>query len=131
MSEQNVEVVRAGYEAFNRRDFEAALALGHESITWRPVFSVETYVLKGKQEILAAWKSQTEALDVEIDVSEVTPLDETRVLAVGTWRGRGSGSGAPFERTAAQVFTVEDGRIRSVESYGSRADALEAAGSQK
>jgi ketosteroid isomerase-like protein len=128
MSQENVELARAVFEAFNRRDFDAALALGHDSISWRTLFSVETDVLRGKQEIRVAWEKQIEALEVHIDVVELTPLDETRVLAVGKWRGRGSESGAPVERTAVQVFTVEDGRLASVETYASRDEALEAAG---
>jgi ketosteroid isomerase-like protein len=128
MSQENVELVRAVFEAFNRRDFDAALALGHDSISWRTLFSVETDVLRGKQEIRVAWERQIEALDVHIDVVELTPLDDTRVLAVGKWRGRGSESGAPVEQTAVQVFTVEDGRLRRVETYASRDEALEGAG---
>ena len=128
MSQHNVELVRAVFEAFNRRDFDAALALGHDSISWRTLFSVETDVLRGKHEIRAAWERQIEALDVHIDVLEVTPLDETRVLAIGKWSGRGSESGAPVEQTAVQMFTVQDGRLRSVETYASRGEALEAAG---
>jgi ketosteroid isomerase-like protein len=128
MSQENVELVRAVFEAFNRRDFDAALALGHDSISWRTLFSVETDVLRGKEEIRAGWERQIEALDVHIDVVELTPLDETRVLAAGKWRGRGSESGAPAEQTAVQVFTVEDGRLRSVETYASRDEALDAVG---
>ena len=128
MSEENVEVVRRVYEAFNRRDFDAALALEHDSISWRTLFSVERNVLRGKQEIRAAWERQIEAIDVRIDILELTPLDKTRVLGVGTWRGRGSESGAPVEQTASQVFTLEGGRIRSVETYASRDEALEATG---
>jgi ketosteroid isomerase-like protein len=128
MSQENVELARAVFEAFNRRDFDAALALLHDSISWRTLFSVETDVLRGKQEIRVAWERQIEALDVHIDVVELTPLDGTRVLAVGRWRGRGSESGASVEQTAVQVFTVDDGRLRSVETYASRDEALEAAG---
>jgi ketosteroid isomerase-like protein len=128
MSPENVEIVRRVYEAFTRRDLDAALALGHDSITWGTLFSVETAVLRGKQEIRAAWESQIEALDVRIDVLELTPLDETRVLAVGTWRGRGLDSGVPVQQTATQVFTVEGGQVRSVETYASKHGALEAVG---
>jgi ketosteroid isomerase-like protein len=128
MSEENVELVRAGYEAFNRRDFDAALALAHDAITWRPLFSVETEVLRGVQEIRAAWERQTEALDVRVDILELTPLDETRVLAVGKWTGRGAESGVAVEQTATQVFAVEGGRIRGVETYASKDAALRAAG---
>ena len=128
MSEQNVEIVRAGIDAFNRRDFDAAMELGHDSITWRPVFSVETDVLRGKEEVRAAWARQVETLDIKIDIVELTAIDESRVLTVGLWRGRGSGSGAPVEQTVAQVFTVEAGQIRSVETYRNKDQALEAAG---
>jgi ketosteroid isomerase-like protein len=128
MSEANVELVRAGFEAFNGRDFDAAMALAHDSITWEPLFSVEAEMLRGKEEVLAAWKRQTEALDVRVDLGELTPLDENRVLAVGKWSGLGSRSGAPVEQTAAQVFTVERGKVRRVETYASRDEALRAAG---
>jgi ketosteroid isomerase-like protein len=128
MSRENVELARAVFDAFNRRDFDAALALGHDSITWRTLFSVETDVLTGKQEIRAAWERQIEALDVHIDVVELTPLDETRVLGVGKWRGRGTESGVSVEQTAVQVFTIEDGRLRSVETYAGRSEALKAVG---
>jgi ketosteroid isomerase-like protein len=127
MAAGNVELVRAVFEAFNRRDFDAALASGHDSISWGTLFSVETDVLRGKQEIRAAWKRQIEALDVHIDVLDLTPLDETRVLAVGKWRGRGSESGAAVDQTAVQVFTIEDGQLRSVETFASRDEALAAA----
>ena len=84
-------------------------------------------MLKGKQAVRAAWESQTEALDIHIDVRELTALDDTRVLALATWIGRGSESGVRVERQHAQVFTVVDGRVRSVETFSSRAEALEAA----
>jgi ketosteroid isomerase-like protein len=126
MATDNVELVRAVFEAFNRRDF--ALDFAHDSISWRTLFSVETDVHRGKQEIRAAWKRQIEALDVHIDVLQLTPLDEARVLAVGQWRGRGSESGAPVDQTAAQVFTIEDGRLLSVETYASTDEALAGSG---
>jgi ketosteroid isomerase-like protein len=125
--EENVELVRAGYEAFNRRDFDAALENAHESVTWRPFFSVETDLLAGTEAIRAAWENQTEILDLRIEVDELIALDDTRVLAVATWIGRGSGSGARVERTNAQVFTVIDGTLRSVETYTSREAAVAAA----
>ena len=35
MSQENVEKVRAGYEAFSRRDLDAALAHIHPEIEWQ------------------------------------------------------------------------------------------------
>jgi ketosteroid isomerase-like protein len=126
--EDNVELVRAGYDAFNRREFDRALEAIDESTTWRPFFSVETDVLVGKEAIRAAWERQTEALDVHIEVHEVVPLDDTRVLALATWTGRGSESGARTEQRNAQLFKIENGRLRSVETFSSKDEALEASG---
>ena len=128
MSQENVEIVRKGFEAFNRRDFDAAMDLAHDSLTWKPLFSVETKLLRGRDEVRDAWERQTEAVDIRIDLLELTPLDENRVLAIGKWHGRGSQSGVPFEQTAAQVFTIERGLLRSVDTYADRPEALEAAG---
>jgi hypothetical protein len=128
VSQENVELVRAGLEAYNRRDFDAALAHAHDSISLWLLISVETDVLRGKQEIRAAWERQVEAIDVHIDVVELTPLDETRVLCVGKWMGRGPGSGVSVEQTAVQVYTFKDGLIYSIELYASKAEALKAVG---
>jgi ketosteroid isomerase-like protein len=125
--EENVELVRAGYDAFNQRDFDAALERADEGITWRPFFSLETELLAGKQAIRVAWENQAETLDLRIHIEEMTALDDTHVLAVGTWVGHGSGSGARVEQTIAQLFTVVAGKLRSVESYTSRDAAVQAA----
>ena len=125
--EENVELVRAGYEAFNRRDFDAALERAAEAVTWRPFFSLETDLLAGKEAIRAAWANQTDMLDLRIHIEEVTALDDANVLAVGTWVGHGPGSGARVEQTIAQLLTVVGGKLRSVESYTSRDAAVEAA----
>ena len=43
-------------------------------------------------------------------------------------RGKGKGSGVPFERTHFQVWTLRDGRLVRWLLFADRADALEAAG---
>jgi hypothetical protein len=63
MSAENVELVRAGVEAFNRRDFEEALENAHEDLVWKPFFSTETEALRGRAQVLAAWREQVELLD--------------------------------------------------------------------
>jgi ketosteroid isomerase-like protein len=125
--EENVELVRAGYEAFDRRDFDAALERADEAVTWRPFFRLEADLLAGREAIRTAWKDQAETLDLRIDLDELTALDDTHVLAVGTWAGRGSASGARVDRTITQLFTVVAGSLRSIECYTSRDTALEAA----
>jgi ketosteroid isomerase-like protein len=56
VSQRHVERIREGLEAFNRRDFDAALALLSDDITWERYLSrteSATPAVQGKQELLA------------------------------------------------------------------------------
>ena len=128
MSEENVEKVRRGYEAFNRRDWDAAFADFDDSVVWRPLVSVETDELRGKDAVRESWLSSVESLDIRIEIHELIPVGADKVLAVATWTGRGSAGDIPVVATAAQIFTLRDGRLVRVESYTDRREALEAAG---
>ena len=127
MSEENVERIRRGYDAFNRRDFDAVLAEADDRVTWRPIFSLESPLLEGKEEIRAAWTSAVESLDVHVEPRELIPVGDDAVVVVAKWIGRGAASGTPVSATAAQVFTFEEGVVVSVESYPGREEALGAA----
>ena len=128
MSQENVEKVRRGYDAFNRRDWDGAMAYFDDSVTWRPLFSVETAELQGKEAVLASWMSAVDSLDIRVAVQELIPVGDDTVVAIATWTGRGSASEAPVGATAAQVFTLKDGRLIKAESYSDRREALQAAG---
>jgi ketosteroid isomerase-like protein len=128
MSQENVEIVRRAYEAFNRRDFDAALADVDDEVSWAPIFSVETALLEGKDAVRAAWARQFEAFDVSIEPEEISSLDESRVIVVARWTGRGSASGAPFATTGVQICTIREGRLVRLDSYPSKDKALGAIG---
>jgi hypothetical protein len=52
-----------------------------------------------------------------------------RVVAIGRWVGKGSGSGVEVIQPIADVFTLNGGRVVRCEiGYSDRAEALEAAG---
>jgi ketosteroid isomerase-like protein len=122
-----VELVRSGVEAFNRRDFDAALAIGDDSLTWRPVFALEDALLEGKAAIRAAWSSQVDALDLHIEPEELIPVGGETVVMVARFTGVGRTGGTPINAMRAQVYKFEDGRIVAVESFATKAEAVEAA----
>ena len=127
MSQENVEIVRRAYEAFNRRDFDTALADVDDEVSWAPIFSVETALLEGRDAVRAAWTRQFDTLDIAIEPVEIASLDEFRVIVVARWSGRGSASGAPFATTGVQICTLREGRLVRLESYPTKEAALEAA----
>jgi ketosteroid isomerase-like protein len=130
MSEENVERLKEGFDAFNRRDFDAAIANAAEDIIWEPFLSeAETPLLRGRDEVQAAWKAQVETMDVRIDPEELVPVGDHKVVACVRLIAQGHGSGMSLDAPVIWVFTSDDdGLTKRVERYDSREEALEAAG---
>jgi ketosteroid isomerase-like protein len=125
-SGDNLELIRRAFEAFNRRDFDAALDLLDDSVTWKAAFPAGTAVVEGKAEIRAQWTSRVEALDLRVEPEELTPIDDYGVVAVATWRGRGQISSTPVKQTGALAFLIHDAKVIRVEGHASKEEALEA-----
>jgi ketosteroid isomerase-like protein len=130
MSQENVETIREAIEAFNRREFDAALAMAAEDLTWAPFLSqTETPLLRGPAQVKAAWKSQVELLDLRIEPQEFIPVGSNKVVVMAEWIAKGKASGMPLTRSGAVISTFgADGLITSVETHDTRQAALEAAG---
>jgi ketosteroid isomerase-like protein len=130
MSEENVELVRRYYEALNHGGPEATRPLLTEDFvadtSRRPI---EPEVLRGREAAVAAalrvYETWGESLHVE--PRELIPSGE-RVIAVVRNRARGPTSGAMVESTTAQCWAIKDGKLARFEYFGSKDEALEAAG---
>jgi ketosteroid isomerase-like protein len=131
MSKENVEVVKRFMDAFNRRDREAVGALFHPQIEWHtmagPLLGVEA--MNGREEALTFIFEGIDESIKDFRVSaEVNELPDGQVLSVGHYEGRGAGSGATVETSAAAIWRVEEGVIVFFQDFATRAEALEAAG---
>jgi ketosteroid isomerase-like protein len=128
MSEENVEIVRETFEAWNRRDFDRAQE------AWSPDVVVEisaqstmrgTYSgLDGLREVLRFWGAFA---DFHSDIEECAESGD-EVVATLHHHGRGKSSGIEVDMRNWQVFTVRDGKIVRYRIYDTRERALEAAG---
>jgi ketosteroid isomerase-like protein len=132
MSEENVEIVRQGIDAFHRSDRARAEQLLHPDVEWRtvlgPVLGVEA--VSGRDAVLRfGFEEIPEAIeDFRAEVEELRDLGEGRVLLVARYLGRGKKSGIELEARVSSIHRLRDGMIVSVRDYPSRQDALEAAG---
>jgi ketosteroid isomerase-like protein len=82
----------------------------------------------GIEEVGRHLAAAQQALDYEYtDLLELLDA-EPRVLAAYRTQARGRASGAPVERDNFYVYTFRRAQITSVEIFGSRREALEAAG---
>ncbi|MDQ3571546.1 MAG: nuclear transport factor 2 family protein [Actinomycetota bacterium] len=130
MSQENVERVHRVYDAINRGDLEAMLALLHPEGEFIPrLLGLEGGgIYRGHDGVREWWQSIFSAFpDFNATVLEVRAVADATVSNV-RFQGRGEGSGVPFEDTIWQVVRWRDGKAIWVKSYRDRADALEAAG---
>jgi uncharacterized protein len=128
MSQQNVEIVRRGWEAFNRGD-PAFLADFAEDAEFEedPAFP-EAGVFRGREEILAYIRGfQEQMRDHRFEVEEVRDLGD-QVLALLRETARGASSGVHVDQRPAFLFQFRGGRISRMRAYLDRAKALEALG---
>lgn len=127
MNEENPEIVRRLV-----KDVDFFWSLLDEYVVWDlrravtvpdldPVYVGRAAVIAGSRRYWGAWD------DYELDAEEVIEVGPSVVVAVSE-RGRGRGSGVPFERRWAQVFTFQRSRIVRWELFDRKADALEAVG---
>jgi ketosteroid isomerase-like protein len=129
MSQENVEIVRAAMEAFNRRDgeeFGALLARDAEIVPVRA--ALEGTVYRGPDaaaQYCAAVDESWENLRWEVE--EIRDAVGW-VLVLGHIRGRGRGSGAALDTKAAWVAHFRGGLITNFHAYTDRAEALKAVG---
>jgi uncharacterized protein len=126
MSQENVELVRRGI-----RSVEAFWALLDENVTWdlgdnpppdlHGAYVGRDAVVEASRRYWGTWD------DYSLDADELIDAGSSVVVVVHE-RGRGKGSGAPFDRRWAQVWTFREGRIVRWRLFADKAAALEAAG---
>ena len=130
MSQENVERTHRVYDAMNRGDLEALLALAHPEVEAIPrLLGVEGGdIYRGHDGVREWWQSIRSAFpDFNATIFEIRAAADATVSNV-RFQGHGGGSGVPFEDTIWQVARWRDGKAIWIKSYRDRADAFEAVG---
>jgi uncharacterized protein len=130
MSQENVEIVRRAFEAFNQGDPDLAVAALAPDCEYIPSGAVpdatETYRGPEGYKRFMRWLLD-EFDDVQVDINEIIEAGD-RVMISLTSRGRGRRSGVETNWAIWQVWTLRDGRVLRGEGFTSREDAVEAVG---
>jgi ketosteroid isomerase-like protein len=128
MSQENVDLVRQGYEHFAKTG-EPDLSAYAPELEWHSAAEdpgLEVFHgVEGLRRLIEDVQEQLE--DFRTEPFEFLDAGD-RVVAGLVHRGRGRGSSAEVEMREWNVFLIRDGRIVSVHEYGKREEALEAAG---
>jgi ketosteroid isomerase-like protein len=129
MSEENLQVVRAGFDAFSRGDMPAMLELFDPSVVFIPLpdapdfqsFHGHEGLLQGIAQTIGIWD------DFSVELREMRDFDD-HVLASVRWWGRGPSSGIQMETDVYALVTLSKGKIVRWQFFASEQQALEAAG---
>ena len=131
MSRENIEVVRAAFDAHARGEWDAVFELLDPAVVWET-----TGQFVGRRAYTGAdgVREFLEVLGAEFDEFRAVPenfLDAGEVLVFDARsRGVGKQSRAPVEIKFTLVASVSNGRITHLRNFMERAEALEAVGLQ-
>src|SRR5438477_6866342 len=112
MSQENVDLVRAGLDAFMRGDYDGVLRVCAEDIEITQAAGFAGVPPKqhghaGMLEAFGMWPEEWD--DYRIEILRVADLGD-HVLVTQIARGRGKGSGIQVEMPLALVFSVRGGK---------------------
>jgi ketosteroid isomerase-like protein len=130
MSEENVEIVRRGYEAYNRGDPEgmtADLAPNFEYETTGSIPGVRARYEGPEGWIEGVGWLASEFENPRVEIRELIDAGD-QVLALITIQGRGKQSGVETSWDLWQLWTMRDGKVVHGRGFMRRDEALDAAG---
>jgi ketosteroid isomerase-like protein len=127
MSQDNVDKARAFIEAYNRRDFDAAVESFDPEIDWVLPAHQSSDSGRGPDEVRRFWEGLDETFEeLRLEPQEFVD-DGDQVATRLRYYGRGKGSGIVVEgELYHQVVTFRDGRMVRIEYFTDWDQALEA-----
>jgi ketosteroid isomerase-like protein len=130
MSQENVEIVRGMYRPGDPTGFFDLLDEDVEvDVSRRPLVPDHPALIRGKQAAIEFYSHYWGTwADYSLEPDEILDAGTDDVVVVQHERGKGKGSGVPFESRWALIYTLTGGKIGRITHYGSEQSALEAAG---
>jgi ketosteroid isomerase-like protein len=133
MSQENVEIVRRGLDAWNRRDIDTLVADADPGIEFvNSPTAVEPGTRRGVAEVTAVWRAQWDILlDARFEVDRFFDRGD-EIIALGRLSRRMPESDARIDDRFLGSWKIRNGKVIRVEALGfGRTEvqaALEAAG---
>ena len=131
MSQENVEVVRRGWEHFLTTGEQPAEVIASDFVwdmsTFRDLMGMQQRYegVEGIRRFLRDWTEVFEEWQIEVETYHDAG---ERVVAICRQRGRSKAGGVPVDMTFAMVFTLRDGLETRMEMCADPDEALEAVG---
>ena len=131
MSQENVEIVRRAYAAFNEEVLDAFLEYYHPDLEyditkgsgpWAGMYHDRESVRRFLADYMELWEY------VRMEPEEFTEVGDDQVIVLIRLRMKGKGSGIEVKATTLNVWTVHDGKAARIAVVNSKAEALDSVG---
>lgn len=129
VSEENVEIVRKGFDALKEDGVEGLLPLIHPEFeaTTPPSLASEPDTYRGVEGVKRYFASFYDAMeDIYFEGHKFTPVGD-RVVVDFTLHATGRSTGIEVEQSAFQVWKLKDGKAIALDLYTDRDEATAAA----
>jgi ketosteroid isomerase-like protein len=131
MSQENVEVVRRGFEAFAQGGPDAMSDFWADDIDYRAIEGAldDRGPMHGKEAVRAHFQDWFDTFDdLKAEPLELIDATDEQVVTVLQFGGRAKLSGVETNLTYAVLSTIRDGKIVRGREYWTKEQALEAVG---
>ena len=126
MPNENVELMKAAYDAISRKDLDAFLALAHPEIEFRSLIAeAEGRTFQGREGVREWWNSVIRSLEVQ---PRPEGIEGFRDRGITCLQLAGSVAGVEVPQTMWMSWRVSDGLLVWWATFRSETEALEDAG---
>jgi ketosteroid isomerase-like protein len=125
MSQQNVEIVREVFAAYERGDLSKAMSYYEPDVAFNPAEEPPIHGRDAVIEYLQRWEEPWD--DYEAEGEEFIDAGDCVVVTFHA-KGRGKASGIEVDARSYQVYKLRNGKLARMDEYTDRREALEAAG---
>ena len=118
--DQNLDIIKRGYEAFGRGDLDALLSLFDENINWvtpGPPELPTAGTRRGRQDVARFFQTLNELFEFEQFTPREFTVQGDRVIVTGDEVARVRGSSEPFSLQWAHVFELRNGLVVSFREF--------------
>jgi ketosteroid isomerase-like protein len=131
VSQENVEIVRETFAAFETGGIAGMAEYWHPEINWRAIEGApddigEMVGITAVERYFQEWLDMFE--DVTNVAEELIAVGDNRAVAVQLASGRAKISGVDAQLRYAVAYAISDGKIIRAREYATREEALKAAG---
>jgi ketosteroid isomerase-like protein len=130
VGQENIEITRQAYDAYNREGIEGILGYLDPDVEWRnPADSPVARVFVGHEGVVEWQRLSDEVWDqTRLEPVRIDELADGRILVVIRFRFRARDHQIDMEVPFVHLITFRDGKATALSMYTSEAAALQAAG---